>query len=469
MKRLYISFISIVLSLTLDATAAIYRVTNTNDSGPGSLRAAVAAANSAPSDDSITFSISDCPKGVCTIVLTSGHLAVGNGAGTLTISNHLGPGSLILEGHQDRIFWVSSSAQLAIDGVTLQNGDGNLKLDPQCGGAIFNDGGSLSVSNSVLRNNSAGYGGAICNSAGSVAIARSEIVSNSSSVHGGGIYSIDGSILIQDSTVSNNTADLGGGIAVVSWSNFSSNGTIANSTISGNHAALAAGGLYLVNGETPLRITNSTITMNMANEFGAGIFAEWYGGSMYSRNNLIAGNEAPADPDIADYWLVFHDLGNNFIGGSPLLGPLGNNGGPTRTHALLPGSPAINSGNSCVVAENGCGDGNPSLATDQRGVARNGTVDIGAFEFQTQLEFEVAGRVIAATGRAIPGARVVLIDGSGNRRLAVTSTFGYFRFFDVQAGNYKIVAIAKGYEATASSISVNAPITNLELILTRAF
>src|SRR5438045_8503037 len=54
----------------------------------------------------------------------------------------------------------------------------------------------------------------------------------------------------------------------------------------------------------------------------------------------------------------------------PLLGPLADNGGPTRTHALLPGSPAINAGNS---------SGAP--ATDQRGAGRVGPVDIGAYEF----------------------------------------------------------------------------------------
>jgi hypothetical protein len=76
-------------------------------------------------------------------------------------------------------------------------------------------------------------------------------------------------------------------------------------------------------------------------------------------------------------------VNGSIVGVNPLLGPLQNNGGPTLTHALLTGSPAINAGNNCVLTENGCGDGNLAMPTDQRGFGRVGVVDIGAFERQS--------------------------------------------------------------------------------------
>src|SRR5260221_4972833 len=105
--------------------AATYTVTNTNDSGPGSLREAVATANSTSADDLIVFDILGCPNGVCMIVLTSGQFLVSgsDSAGTLTISNPVGPQSLIVSGnHASRIFYVDSGAHLSVDGLTMHRG-----------------------------------------------------------------------------------------------------------------------------------------------------------------------------------------------------------------------------------------------------------------------------------------------------------------------------------------------------------
>ena len=79
------------------------------------------------------------------------------------------------------------------------------------------------------------------------------------------------------------------------------------------------------------------------------------------------------------------------ITGDPLLGPLADNGGPTMTHALLPGSPAIDAGNNALAVD---ANGNP-LTNDQRAAGFDrifgGTVDIGAFEFETILRGDVNG------------------------------------------------------------------------------
>ena len=106
-------------------------------------------------------------------------------------------------------------------------------------------------------------------------------------------------------------------------------------------------------------------------------------------SSIVAGNDASEGPEVygvltsKGYNLVQDtsactiagDTTGNIIGQDPLLGPLRDNGGPTETHALLLGSPAIDAG-SCQDA-----GGNPVL-TDQRGVARpqGAGCDIGAYE-----------------------------------------------------------------------------------------
>src|SRR5262249_4147765 len=90
-----------------------------------------------------------------------------------------------------------------------------------------------------------------------------------------------------------------------------------------------------------------------------------------------------------------------------LVAALGNYGGPTQTHALLPGSPAIDTANNCVVDAAHCGDTSiPQLTTDQRGLARqvNGVVDIGAFES--------SGFTIAATSGTPQSAQILTPFGS---------------------------------------------------------
>jgi hypothetical protein len=78
---------------------------------------------------------------------------------------------------------------------------------------------------------------------------------------------------------------------------------------------------------------------------------------------------------------IQNGVNGNIVGANPLLGTLQNNGGPTWTHALLPGSPAINSGDNCVLIANGCGYNHAALPADQRGMPRRGNVDMGSFEF----------------------------------------------------------------------------------------
>ena len=470
MKTKYVFLAAIFFSLSsLPINAATYTVTNTNDSGPGSLRAAVEAANTTPDDDVINFEINGCPNNVCTINLTSGQLTVSSAdsAGILSISNAAEPHHLVISGHNtSRIFHSVAGSDLTISGLTITRGSANF------GGGILNQ-GRLRILNSIVQEcTSTNYwsGGGIANDRGTLIIERTEIRQNTATWGGGGIFSWDGPLRIADSTIAENVGYGGGGIDITSWAEYDWTASISNSTLSGNISRhpdgdLTPGGaVWLANSKVPVYFINVTVTQNLASWGGAVVADGLVGGSMYYRNSIFAGNAAVGNPDLLSGF--FNDLGNNLVGASPMLGPLTNNGGPTRTHALLPGSPAIDAGNSCVLAENGCGDGNPALVGDQRGFGRSGAVDIGAFEVTTQATvFEITGRVTTSAGLPIRGARIVLEDGAGNLRFASTNPFGYFRFQDVPAGTYTTTVRSKRHGSTSLAITVSSSISDLNLIL----
>ncbi len=164
-----------------------------------------------------------------------------------------------------------------------------------------------------------------------------------------------------------------------------SEATIDRITITGGSSADPGAGI--TNSSGTLTLANSTVSGNTAAGFGGGILKG--GGTATMTNTIVARNTAPTnDPDVSR---TFTSQGNNLIGNTsgssgwsssdlqnvnPLLGPLQNNGGPTDTHALLQGSPAIDRGTNA-----GC------VVSDQRGFLRQDgdadgtlTCDIGAFE-----------------------------------------------------------------------------------------
>jgi hypothetical protein len=198
---------------------------------------------------------------------------------------------------------------------------------------------------------------------------------------GGGIAN-GGTLTISNTTFSANTAGLGGGI--------SNDGTLSinNSTLSRNHTGGRGGGIF--NGGGTLSINNSTLSGNSGFSGGGGI----YNNSSATLQNSIVAN-SPSGGNCfgtmtskgynlsSDGSCVFDgpgDLNNT----NPMLGPLQNNGGPTETTALLPGSPAIDAGNP-----SGCTDNlGHLLKTDQRGDPRpntedTGGCDMGAYERQS--------------------------------------------------------------------------------------
>ncbi|HAZ49842.1 MAG TPA: hypothetical protein DDW76_37855 [Cyanobacteria bacterium UBA11369] len=251
---------------------------------------------------------------------------------------------------------------------------------------------------------------------------------------GGGIRHDNSNLTIRNSTFANNFAQSqGGGLFLVN-NDPTQTTTIINSTISGNRAQAANGtsgrGGGMANYSTS-SIINTTVANNFAGEYGGGIFT---GGQkpVSAQNSIFANNTAGNPARIwqhTDRQLI--DRGNNiqFQGkltndpndtnitagvtiADPLLGPLQNNGNGILTHALLPGSPAINAGGSVA-----------GLNTDQRGTGRtDGRIDIGAFEFVAPVSnsFSPNDDVVTLTdandvGDALAGNDLVFgVGGSDN-------------------------------------------------------
>jgi hypothetical protein len=256
---------------------------------------------------------------------------------------------------------------------------------------VLNSGGSIILENSVFTGNFFHFGASgegIHNASGTVVVKNCSIINNAAII-GGGIYNA-GSLVVLGSTLARNRANYssgpepGGGI----YNDTDGTAMLVDTTVSENTSFNQGGGIMNLG---TLSLLNCTIASNLVfnatggnGAVGGGV---WNSGTVYSRNSIFAGNTALAGPDFfgvltsrgfnliqdtSDCTITSVTTGN-LLGVDPLLGPLQDNGGPTYTHALLLGSPAINAGTS---------DGAPS--TDQRGVSRPqgpGT-DIGAYEVQ---------------------------------------------------------------------------------------
>jgi hypothetical protein len=358
--------------------AGTFHVTTLADSGPGSLRQAVLDANAFPGADTIVFSVAG------TITLTSGEILImddlvinGPGAAALTVSGN----------DQSRVFNIDNASgkniNVTLSGLTMTHG---FVPGSSAGGVIRAEHANLTILSSVISNGVAGIGGGIsAELAGATTIRFSSILGNrATSVYGGGIYSEFGNnaLTIEASTIAGNSSGAeGGGIYVEENREVE----IVNSTISGNTAALYAGGISYYYGTYPgggqidntVSIRHTTIANNTAGECGnlCGDYAADVDHSIIANGSPPVGNSGvhATYSLIEDNYFVIGD--HNLIGVDPLLGPLADNGGPTLTHALLPGSPAIDAGNPAIP--------NPP-PTDQRGFARiyGPAIDMGSFEAQ---------------------------------------------------------------------------------------
>src|SRR5262249_19903037 len=235
---------------------------------------------------------------------------------------------------------------------------------PGGGGGIFNR-GALSLSNCTVTGNSAFAGGGIANALGAAMTMSGDTVNNNTATGasgGGGGIENSGNMTVINCTIAANAAIGGGGIANYGGLNVD-NSTVAYNTVAG--LAPDGGGIYNSGGPTQLSMLN-TIVFNPNS--GAKTKNDVFGLINQAQGNLFG--------SLPDGIGGGGDLGGNEYTVDPLLGPLQNNGGPTATMALLPGSPAIAAGVSTSQV--------PGLAvpaTDQRGDPRPATsIDVGAFQ-----------------------------------------------------------------------------------------
>jgi hypothetical protein len=319
---------------------------------------------------------------------------------TVTIRG-LGADATIVQAHEtlkdspERVFLIMAGATVTLEEMTIRHG--RPSVEDEHGGGIMNY-GTLTVRNCVVTANSARGGGGISNRQATLTIIGSTINDNvargdgprgTECGGGGGVKCSSGTMRLINSTIVANQAGirgtgLGGGVRT----GCGCTAEIINSTISGNKAVEFGGGIAAAG---TVWITNCTISNNAV---GGGGGALWVRGEVNIRNTIIANNIGGRNCTIggegghvgtgsigANNNNLIEDGGCNAdFSGDPMLGPLADNGGDTKTHALLPGSPAID-----AISAISC-----TLPTDQRWMPRpivqtspDTPCDIGAFEMQT--------------------------------------------------------------------------------------
>jgi hypothetical protein len=404
------------------------------------LRAAIQETNALPGDDTIILPSNvyglNIPPGDSSLIIAGNLTIMGAGASTTIIRGHFESSRVVVINAGFAVNLSGVSVQgFGLPGPSIDNrgtltltdstvsspGSGifntgtatviNVALSRNGGGGISNR-GTLVLIDSTVSQNSASFGGGISNTGTTTLINSTVSGNNSGGFGGGGIYNT-GILTVTNSTVSGNLArapvppgvarGIGGGIY--------NSGIlmVTNSTVSGNGAFVDGGGIYNEYGTANL--FNATITNNQADAnfdgsgVGGGVFNSTSTNATFNfQNTILAGNfetvGMPAAPPINTIFVpapgecagTINSTGSNLITiadctvsgsapilGDPNLGPLQDNGGPTQTHALLSGSPAIDAGNP-----GGCRDEfGALLTTDQRGFNRPALgCDIGAFELQ---------------------------------------------------------------------------------------
>jgi hypothetical protein len=421
--------VALLLALAQGAEAATINVTTNQPGiqadGKCSLIEAIINAN----DDAATHPDCAAGGGADTIVLpkkkshvlTSSYVDFYGATGLPVIRSAItieGNGATITRGkHAEafRIFAVDAGVpgptfgNLTLNNVTVSGGSTS-----ENGGGIYAR-GLLTLNNAVVAGNTAAYGGGIFGVFAGVNVNNSTISGNTANggdfgAFGGGIEGSLAPITVVDSTVSGNRAvgdagqfASGGGISTYLTLHVENSTISGNAAIGGSGAGAAGGGVSIRFGvnSSGFSIFSSTITGNTAQggsgETGSGGGVATGQSGPYDlrggfRDTIISGNSADTGPEVfgavaLDSYNVLGFGGDAGVVGftpdatdivpgvglSQIIGPLKNNGGPTATHALVSGSPAIDA----APADSTC------PAADQRGVTRpqGNACDIGSFEF----------------------------------------------------------------------------------------
>jgi CSLREA domain-containing protein len=422
-------------SVTPQSTGAIITVDttadNSNADGKCSLREAI---DNAENNTNIS---PECAPGGSGTVPDTIVFAAGINGGTITLDGDVGRlpdikdlKGLIIDGGNANItisgggatgvFKVSdngtTSGNLTLNKLTVSQGAPS-EMGGAGGGAINQ--GTLNVTDSTFSENTAGFQGGAIDNSGTLTVTNSTFSKNSTGSDirgqgGGGVFNNLGAQLsVTNSTFSGNSSATSGGGLFNSNSGSSVEVTVTNSTFSNNTDVFTGGGVF---NNGPLTVTNSTFSGNSSDSGTGGI--DQFNGTLTLTNSTFSGNGGPLGGGIRvttpatlkNTILANSPSGGNcttdsFFGGqiiddgfnissdascafsqptsrnstNPLLDPNGlqDNGGPTKTIALLPTSPAVNA----IPPAGGCGVG---ITTDQRGVSRpqGPACEIGAFELQ---------------------------------------------------------------------------------------
>lgn len=323
-------------------------VSTAADSGPGSLRSAIAATATTPGADTITLSAALSGQ---TITLGSGITIADTAAVTIDASS-LAAGLTLSGGNSTRLFSIPAGKSLTVRNLTFAGGNSG----GGSGGAILNE-GTFTAVRCTISGNTSGFGGGAIASLGSSSV-----------------------LMLENCTLAGNTASFGGAVRHSGGSS-----TFSHCSISRNTGTGGTGGMVLEAGSTTFR--HSIVAGNSATGTpdvdlgGSGTTVTVAGASLIGSNSGFYAVAFPAGPL----------AGTAASPLNPRLALLAANGGPTMTLALLPGSPALDAG--AVVA---------GIDTDQRGFLRNrdgnavagALPDLGAYEAQVaplSIGFNFAG------------------------------------------------------------------------------
>jgi gliding motility-associated-like protein len=480
-KNILLTFSFLIVSLYLKATTFV--VINTNDSGAGSMRDAITNVNGAGAG---THTINATGvSGTILLVTTLPTIAAD------VIINGPSSGAPLNISGNSTISCVATSAGFTvtfnyinfIDGTSGANAGAiandavlnlnhcsftNNRAPAGTGGCVFSN-GNIHVSNCIFSNNSCdGYGGVFEFYGTFISVDSSSFTGNSSATGGGAAIDANGNgnALVRYSTFFNNTGQTDAvfwtdGTDTIIGCTFNNNNAtqnivsltganslVINSTFSQNTSSGDCGGIFM--GGSATSLVNCTIFGNTAQNGGGVIDNE---GDSNISNCIIVGNTASASgsdyysfsgfpllstnghnilSDVTGVLFLGNTAGNVVAPAATVINvALANNGGKTFTHALPFCSPAINAGTATGA-----------MATDQRGVARVGTVDIGAFEADAAHALPIV-TLSALPATVSSGSSTVLTAGGGVSYVWNTGASGAsntITAFPVADSTFKVVA-----------------------------
>ena len=379
----------LVLVGALNASAATFTVTNTNDSGPGSLRQAIIAANANGQSNTINFdgSFSTAAQ---TITLASTLTVDSTAGGSLTIN---GPGAnlLTISGNDAvQLFFLWDSA--SVSGVTLTRGRNNN------GGAAFDNRATLNVANAVFTSNFGNNGGGAIVTQGALTVSNCIFDANGANGGGGAIsVTSTGSATVSDSTFRNHTVPLGGAIASDGTINVT-NCVFTNNAVTSSSATGLGGGAIYHYGKTA-NITTSTFTNNRetGNSGGGGAIRNRDGTMTISYSTFTENSSVDGGGAIASGGKL--TINNSKIANNTTTGPNAQQSGQGGGGGISTNGAELTINNSVITGNSAANDGGGIYITASTVNIRNTTVSDNIANTNSDVYGSGGGVWIRAEGK----------------------------------------------------------------------